>query len=177
MSTNQTTRTTPIRLPNGPVATLYATDALRQQLDEGTGLTALLADHLGWSRQLVSNIKAGRRGVRPADAPAFAAYLGQPVAVLFSEPGVVQEERDQVPEPATVASIPSPTQATPPVAASTAHLPEFLTPQELGDFLHVSPDTIRRRVLDGTIRRVPLGGKGSPIRISRQEVDRLIGVS
>ena len=158
------------RFRHQPVATLFATDAFRQRLDQMPGLGKDLAEHLGWSPQLISNIKQGRRGVRPEDAPALAAFLGQPVDVLFTT-GVVQK-----PEPLSpvVVAAPDPIRAPADLVALVESLPLTLTASALADLLGVSAATIYERVRDGTIRRVPLGGKRPPVRIPRSEVVRLL---
>lgn len=48
------------------------------------GRSAELAEHLGWSRSLLSNVKAGRRRVNDADATRIARFLGKTEAELFA---------------------------------------------------------------------------------------------
>jgi excisionase family DNA binding protein len=44
---------------------------------------------------------------------------------------------------------------------------EYLTIAEVADELRVSPLTVRRRIRDGELPAIQLGGQGSPVRIPR----------
>lgn len=169
MPAGETTHIKQTRSHHPPVATLYATDAFRQRLGQMPGLAAELADHLGWSRQLITNIKAGRRGVRPEDAPAFEGFLGQPVEVLFAS----AQQSVPKPNPSVIAATVAPVQAPADLVALEASLPLTLSAPALASLLGVSAATIYERVRDGTIRRVPLGDKGSRVLIPRSEAIRL----
>ena len=50
----------------------------------------------------------------------------------------------------------------------------FFTIGEVATWLRVDERTVRRRIKDGSIRKVPLGGRA--VRISSEEMQRLTGV-
>ena len=51
--------------------------------------------------------------------------------------------------------------------------PSFFTIGEVATWLRVDERTIRRRIKDGSIQKVPLGGRA--VRISLEEMTRLSG--
>jgi excisionase family DNA binding protein len=46
----------------------------------------------------------------------------------------------------------------------------LLTLRETAERLHVSVDTVRRRIASGDLQAVQLGGRGAPLRVDEREL-------
>ena len=56
-------------------------------------------------------------------------------------------------------------------ATGGAESPSLLTVQEAAERLRVSEDTVRRRIREGALPALQLGGRRSPVRIVAGELD------
>ena len=48
----------------------------------------------------------------------------------------------------------------------------LLTLRETAERLHVSVDTVRRRIASGELPAVQLGGRGAPVRVDERDLQR-----
>ena len=68
---------------------------------------------------------------------------------------------------------PTPLPTTPQLTKDEPTAPSLFTIGEVAAWLRVDERTVRRRIKDGSIRKVPLGGRA--VRISSEEMARLTG--
>lgn len=130
--------------------------ALLESADQ-FGIGSRIADHMGWTPGKVSQMKTGRRRVKPSEAERIAAFLGHPVTDLF-QAGMTHRVS------------PQPTSGDDPYPELSGY-PMVLTTQEVAEILRVSDDAIRDRCLNGSIKHITLGNRR---RIPRSEVARLL---
>ena len=56
----------------------------------------------------------------------------------------------------------------------STHEPRFLTVAEVAKRLHVSEDTVRRRIASGDLPAVQFGGRRSPVRVDERELEQYV---
>ena len=57
---------------------------------------------------------------------------------------------------------------------TNAHTRELLTVKEVATRLGLHPMTVRRKIREGELRAVRLGGKGSSVRVDAAELERWV---